>query len=327
MHQLDGARVLVVGGAGFLGSHVVDQLTATPAREIVVLDNFVRGTRENLRDAVGDPRVSVVEGSVTDLDLLHRLMEGTDYAFHLAALWLYECVNEPRSALEVNVVGTYNVVEAAADAGVKKVVYSSSASVYGDAAFTPMTEEHPFNNRTMYGATKIAGEQFFRAFNEQRGLNYVGLRYMNIYGPRMDDKGTYVSVIVKVLDRIDAGQPPIIFGDGSQAYDFVHVTDVARANVLALTADASDEFFNIGIGVKTTIRELVDELLRITGSDLEPEYRPGEQMFVTHRVGSTEKAERLLGFRARIALEDGLRSILEWRRAGAAARMQSAPAG
>jgi UDP-glucose 4-epimerase len=327
MHQLDGARVLVVGGAGFLGSHIVDQLTDTPVREIVVLDNFVRGTRENLRDAVRDPRVSVVEGSVTDLDLLHRLMEGTDYAFHLAALWLYECVNEPRSALEVNVVGTYNVVDAAADAGVKKVVYSSSASVYGDAAFTPMTEEHPFNNRTMYGATKIAGEQFFRAFNEQRGLNYVGLRYMNIYGPRMDDKGTYVSVIVKVLDRIDAGQPPIIFGDGSQAYDFVHVEDVARANILALTADASDEFFNIGIGVKTTIRELVDLLLRITGSDLEPEYRPGEQMFVTHRVGSTEKAERLLGFRAVIPLEEGLRSILEWRRAGAAARMQSAPAG
>ena len=327
MHQLDGARVLVVGGAGFLGSHIVDQLTDSRVSEIVVLDNFVRGTRENLRDAVRDPRVSVVEGSVTDLDLLRRLMEGTDYAFHLAALWLYECVNEPRSALEVNVVGTYNVVEAAADEGVRKVVYSSSASVYGDAAFTPMTEEHPFNNRTMYGATKIAGEQFFRAFNEQRGLEYVGLRYMNIYGPRMDDKGTYVSVIVKVLDRIDAGQPPIIFGDGSQAYDFVHVEDVARANILALTADASDEFFNIGIGVKTTIRELVDLLLRITGSDLEPEYRPGEQMFVTHRVGSTEKAERLLGFRAVIPLEDGLRSILEWRRAGAAARMQSAPAG
>ena len=327
MHQLDGTRVLVIGGAGFLGSHVVDQLTASPVHEIVVLDNFVRGTRENLRDAVRDPRVSVVEGSVTDLALLRELMQGTDYAFHLAALWLYECVNEPRSALEVNVVGTYNVVEAAADAGVKKVVYSSSASVYGDAAFTPMTEEHPFNNRTMYGATKIAGEQFFRAFNEQRGLNYVGLRYMNIYGPRMDDKGTYVSVIVKVLDRIDAGQPPIIFGDGSQAYDFVHVQDVARANILALTADASDEFFNIGIGVKTTIRELVDLLLQITGSDLEPEYRPGEQMFVTHRVGSTEKAEQLLGFRAVIPLEEGLRSILEWRRAGAAARMQSAPAG
>jgi UDP-glucose 4-epimerase len=314
MHQLDGARILVIGGAGFLGSHIVDQLTETPAREIVVLDNFVRGTRANLSKAVEDPRVSVVEGSVTDIALLRRLMDRTDYVFHLAALWLYECVHEPRSALEVNVVGTYNVIEAAADAGVKKVVYSSSASVYGDAAFTPMTEDHPFNNRTMYGATKIAGEQFFRAFNEQRGLDYAGMRYMNIYGPRMDYKGTYVSVIMKVLDRIDAGEPPVIFGDGSQAYDFVHVSDVARANILAMQADASDEFFNIGIGVKTTIRELVDRLLEITGSNLEPEYRPQEQMFVTHRVGSTEKAEDLIGFRAAISLDDGLRSVVAWRR-------------
>ena len=315
MHQIDGARVLVIGGAGFLGSHIVDQLTETPAREIVVLDNFVRGTRANLAAALKDPRVSLVDGSVTDLPLLRRLMAGTDHVFHLAALWLYECVHQPRSALEVNVVGTYNVVEAAAEAGVKKVVYSSSASVYGDAAFTPMTEDHPFHNRTMYGATKIAGEQFFRAFNEQRGLDYAGLRYMNIYGPRMDYMGTYVSVIMKVLDRIDAGEPPIIFGDGSQAYDFVHVADVARANILALTADASDEFFNIGMGVKTTIRELVELLLEITGSDLEPEYRPHEQMFVTHRVGSTEKAERLLGFHARIPLAEGLRSVVAWRRA------------
>jgi UDP-glucose 4-epimerase len=211
-------------------------------------------------------------------------------------------------------VGTYNVIEAAAAARVKKVVYSSSASVYGNAAFTPMTEEHPFNNRTMYGATKIAGEQFFRAFYEQQGLDYVGLRYMNIYGPRMDDKGTYVSVIMKVLDRIDQGLPPIIFGDGSQAYDFVHVDDVARANILALEADATDEFFNVGIGVKTTIKQLVDLLLAITGTDLVPEYRPEEQMFVTHRVGSTEKAEELLGFRATVALEDGLRSVVDWRR-------------
>jgi UDP-glucose 4-epimerase len=318
MHQLDGARVLVIGGAGFLGSHIVDQLTDTPAGEIVVLDNFVRGTRDNLAAAVRDDRVRVVEGSVADPSLLREQMEGVDYVFHLAALWLYECVHQPRSALEVNVVGTYNVVEAAADVGVKKVVYSSSASVYGDAAFTPMTEDHPFNNRTMYGATKIAGEQFFRAFHQQRGLDYAGLRYMNIYGPRMDRMGTYVSVIMKVLDRIDAGEPPVIFGDGSQAYDFVHVTDVARANILALTADATDEFFNIGIGVKTTIRELVDLLLEITGTDLEPEYLPQEQMFVTHRVGSTDKAEEMLGFRATIPLEEGLRSVVEWRQGSAA---------
>jgi UDP-glucose 4-epimerase len=223
-------------------------------------------------------------------------------------------VHEPRAALEVNVVGTYNVIEAAQQAGVRKVVYSSSASVYGDARESPMTEEHPFDNRTMYGATKIAGEQFFRAFNEQRGLDWVGLRYMNVYGPRMDYRGTYVSVIMKVLDRIEEGLPPVIFGDGSQAYDFVHVDDVARANVLALTSDATDELVNVGVGRKTTIRELVGKLLELTGSDLEPEYRPEEQMFVTHRVGSTEKAERLLGFRAEVPLERGLRSVVEWRR-------------
>jgi len=314
MPDIENARILVIGGAGFVGSHLVDQLTQEPVREIVVLDNFVRGTWDNLRRAVKDNRVRVVEGSITDLEMLRSLMQGTDYVFHLAALWLYECVHQPRAALEVNVVGTYNVVETAQQADVKKVVYSSSASVYGDALLTPMTEEHPFNNRTMYGATKIAGEQFFRAFYEQHGLDYVGLRYMNIYGPRMDYKGTYVSVIMKVLDRIDQGLPPIIFGDGSQSYDFIHVDDVAQANILALKSDATDEFFNIGMGVKTSINELVHLLLEISGSDLQPEYRPQEQMFVTHRIGSTEKAEQMLGFRAKIALDEGLRSVGEWRR-------------
>jgi UDP-glucose 4-epimerase len=313
MPNLEDSRILVIGGAGFVGSHIVDQLLAEPVREIVVLDNFVRGTRANLSESAPDKRVRIVEGSITDRTLLAELMQGTDYVFHLAALWLFECVYQPRSALEVNVVGTFNVVEAAHEAGVKKIVYSSSASVYGDAAFTPMTEDHPFHNRTMYGATKIAGEQFFRAFNEQHKLDYAGLRYMNIYGPRMDYKGTYVSVIMKVLDRIDAGEAPIIFGDGGQSYDFIHVADVARANILALKADASDEFFNVGMGVKTTINELVTMLLDITGSGLQPEYRPQEQMFVTHRVGSTEKAVQQLGFRASVPLEEGLRSVVEWR--------------
>ena len=279
-----------------------------------MLDDFVRGTPENLERAAVDPRVRVVEGSITDVQLIGSLLEPCDYVFHLAALWLHECVHEPRKALDVNVGGTYNVVEAARDSGVQKVVFSSSASVYGDAVAIPMTEEHPFNNRTMYGGTKIAGEQFFRAFHEKDGLDWVGLRYMNVYGPRMDYLGTYVSVIMKVLDRIDAGERPVIFGDGSQTYDFVHVDDVARANVLALECDATDELFNVGMGVKTTINELVSRLLEITGSDLEPEYRPEEQMFVTHRVGSTQKAERLLGFRAATPLDDGLRSVVEWRR-------------
>jgi UDP-glucose 4-epimerase len=304
------ARILVIGGAGFVGSHLVDQLLAEPVKEIIVLDNLVRGKKHNLINALNDPRVQLVEGSIMDLDLLKRLMQNTTYVFHLAALWLFECVHQPRSAVEVNIVGTYNVIETAHQAGVKKLIYSSSASVYGNALSTPMTEDHPFNNRTMYGATKIAGEQFLRVFYEQHKMSYVGLRYMNIYGPRMDYKGAYVSVVMKVLDRIDAGQPPVIFGDGLQAYDFVHVEDVARANVLALKSDSSDDFFNVGKGVKTTINELVGLLIELTGSRIKPEYRPNEQSFVTERLGSTEKAERLLGFRAAISLRDGLKSVI-----------------
>lgn len=314
MHDLTDSNVLVIGGAGFVGSHIVDQLLEEPVAKVTVLDNFVRGTRENLAEAAQDERVQVVDGSVLDRELLAELMSGSQYVFHLAALWLFECVHEPRKALEHNVVGTFNVVEAAQQAGVRKVVYSSSASVYGDALFTPMTEEHPFNNRTMYGATKIAGEQFFRAFHEQHGLDYVGMRYMNVYGPRMDYKGTYVSVIMKVLDKIDAGEPPVIFGDGSQAYDFIHVDDVARCNILAMKSEATDANYNVGTGVKTTIRELVDALLEITGSELEPEYRPQEQMFVTHRVGSIDAAERDLGFVAELPYREGLESIVAWRR-------------
>jgi UDP-glucose 4-epimerase len=319
MPSIEDSRILVIGGAGFVGSHIVDQLTAEPVREITVFDNLVRGSRNNLAGALADDRVTLVEGSVEDAGILTDLMHGTDYVFHLAALWLYECLHEPRRALEANVVGTYNVIEAAQEAGIQKVVYSSSASVYGDAVEEPMTEEHPFHNRTMYGATKIAGEQFFRAFHERHGLDYVGHRYMNIYGPRMDYRGTYVSVIMKVLDRLDEGLPPLIYGDGSHTYDFVHVEDVARANILSLKTDATDAFFNIGTGVGTTIRELVEMLLEITGSDIEPEYLPQEEVFVTNRVGSTELAERLLGFRAEKDLREGLESVVAWRRADRAA--------
>jgi UDP-glucose 4-epimerase len=314
MDALEGSTALVVGGAGFIGSHVVDELLRTPVRRVVVLDNLIRGSRENLVAALEDERVELVEGSILDRTLLAELARDSDSIFHLAALWLYECVHEPRKALEVNVEGTFNVLEAALEGGVKKVVFSSSASVYGDGLYDPIDEEHPFNNRTTYGATKIAGEQLFRAAREQHGLDYVALRYMNAYGPRMDYSGTYTSVIMKVLDRIAEGERPLVFGDGSQAYDFVHVRDVARSNVLALLSEATDDAFNVGTGVKTTINELVQLLLQITGSELEPEYLPQEEFFVTNRVGSTEKAERLLGFRSETSLEDGLRSVVDWRR-------------
>jgi UDP-glucose 4-epimerase len=315
MNALKGSRILLVGGAGFVGSHIVDQLLHEGPAEIRVLDNLVRGKASNLAKAMPSGKVTLIEGSLTDMVTLRAALRGVDYVFHLAALWLGECVSNPRAAVEVNVVGTYNVIEACKEAGVIRVVYSSSASVYGNALSIPMTEEHPFNNRTMYGATKIAGEQFFRAFNDMHKLNYAGLRYMNVYGPRMDYKGTYVSVIMKVLDKIDQGQRPVIHGDGSQAYDFVHVEDVARCNILAMKhPDVTDQFFNVGKGTKTTINELVQKLLKITGSSLQPEYLPQEHIFVTHRLGSTDKAEKLLGFKATKDLDEGLRSVVEWRR-------------
>jgi UDP-glucose 4-epimerase len=317
--ELNDKRIMLIGGAGLVGSHIVDQLTHEPVKEIVVYDNFVRGTRANLVEAVKSPKVRVVEASMTDREDLRRSLEGVDGVFLLASLWLGECVNEPRSAWEVNVLGSWNVVEACRDLGIQRIVYSSSASVYGNALFTPMTEEHPFNNRTTYGATKIAIEQMFRAIHEQHKLPYIGYRYMNIYGPRMDYEGTYVSVIMKALDRIFAGQRPVIFGDGSQMYDFIYVEDVAKANILGMQAGCVDEFFNIGMGVGTTINELVDMLLELTGSNLKPEYRPQEQSFVTQRIGSVDKAEKLLGFSADTPLLEGLRRVVKWRQSQRAA--------
>ncbi len=311
--ELTDKRIMVIGGAGLVGSYIVDQLTCEPVSEIVVYDNFVRGTRANLAQAIQNPKVRVVEASMTDRETLRREMQGIDGVFLLASLWLGECVNEPRSAWEVNVMGTWNVVEACRDLGVRRIVYSSSASVYGNALFTPMTEDHPFNNRTTYGATKIADEQMFRAIYQQHRLPYVGYRYMNIYGPRMDYQGTYVSVIMKVLDCIFEDNPPVIYGDGTQMYDFIYVGDVAEANILGMKADCTDEFFNIGMGIGTTINELVDILLDLTGSNLEPEYRPQEQSFVTYRIGSVDKAEKLLGFSAKTPLVEGLRKVVVWR--------------
>ena len=311
--KIEGSKILVVGGAGFIGSHIVDQLLAENPAEVRVFENLVRGKKHNIANSLKDPRVKLIEGTITDFPALQKAAEGVDGVFHLAALWLGECVNEPRKAIEVNVVGTFNVMEAARLAGVKRIVYSSSASVYGNALSTPMTEEHPFNNRTMYGATKIAGEQFFRAYNETHKQQYVGMRYMNVYGPRMDYKGTYVSVIMKVLDRIEQGLPPVIHGDGSQTYDFVHVEDVARCNILGMKADCADEFFNVGMGTSTTINELVQKLLALAGSPLKPEYHPQQHIFVTSRLGSIDKAQKLLGFRASVQLDAGLKSVVDWR--------------
>lgn len=311
--NLENKRIVVIGGAGLIGSHIVDQLCEENVKEIIVYDNFYRGNMGNLKEAIKNEKVTIIEGSITDREKLRKTLKDADGVFLLASLWLGECVNDPRSAWEVNVLGTWNVVEACRDFKVSRIVYSSSASVYGNALETPMTEDHPFNNRTTYGATKIACEQMFRAINEQDGLPFIGFRYMNVYGTRMDYEGVYVSVIMKVIDRIFDEKPPIIFGDGSQVYDFIYVEDVARANILGMKADCVDEFFNIGYGEGTTINELVEALLKLTNSKLDIEYKPQEASFVTHRIGSTNKAKDLIHFEAKISLMDGLKKVVAWR--------------
>lgn len=315
MTDIRGSRILVIGGAGFIGSHIVDALTGEDVNEIIVYDNFCRGTKENLEAALRDERVRVFDagGDILQPDILKAAMKGCDYVFHLAALWLLQCHDYPRSAFKVNVEGTFNVLEACRDEGIKRLVFSSSASVYGDALETPMTEDHAFNNRTFYGATKISGEAMARAFNERYGLSYAGLRYMNVYGPRQDYRGAYVSVIMKILDRIDQDLAPVVYGDGTQSYDFVFVEDVARANLLALKSDADDEFYNVGSGKGTSIRELCEMVLALTGSSLEIQFEPAGQTFVSRRVGSTRKAEKDLGFRSHVELEEGIRRLIEWR--------------
>jgi UDP-glucose 4-epimerase len=317
--DLDGKRFLVIGGAGLIGSHTVDALLGHDVAEVIVYDNFTRGREDNLAVALRDPRCRIFElgGDILHRDILAEAMRDIDGVFHFAALWLLHCWDYPRSAFEVNVAGTFNVVEACVAAGVRRLVYSSSASVYGDAVSEPMTEDHPYNNTTFYGATKIAGEHLIRALHHRfRGtdhhLDYVGLRYMNVYGPRQDARGAYVAVIMRVLDSIDRGVAPVVHGDGSQAYDFVHVRDCALANVCAMRSGATDRFYNVGTGVRTSIRELVERLLTATGSDLEIRFEPADRVFVTNRVGCPDNAAHDLGFRARISLQEGLDDLARW---------------
>ena len=314
--DLKGKRILVIGGAGFIGSHVVEELLKEDIKEVVIYDNFCRGSLENLTDAIKDPRCRIFEigGDILQTDILDTAMKDIDGVIHLAALWLQHCYEFPRSAFEVNIRGTFNVIEACVANGVERLIYSSSASVYGDALEEPMTENHPYNNWTFYGSTKIAGEHMFKAYHRRYGLNGVGLRYMNVYGPRQDYRGVYIAVIMKILDNIDNGLSPIVYGDGSQAYDFIYVGDTARANVCALKSDVPFGFYNVGRGIRTSIKELTEFTLRITDSDLPIQYEPEGQTFVTTRVGDTQLAEAELDFKWKVDLKDGLERLIEWRR-------------
>jgi UDP-glucose 4-epimerase len=316
--DIRGKKFVVVGGAGLIGSHAVESLLQHDVKEILVYDNFVRGRQENLAVALKDPRVRIydVGGDILQSDILESAIDGADGVFHLAALWLLQCHEYPRSAFDVNVRGTFNVMEACVKKGVKRLVYSSSASVYGDAVEEPMTEDHPFNNKNFYGATKICGEAMLRAFHHRYGLNYVGLRYMNVYGPRADYKGAYIAVIMKMLDAIDRGEGPTILGDGSEAFDFVAVEDCGLANVKAMQAETTDRFYNVGTGIRTSLKELAEKIVRLTGSMKGINYAPRSQAtLVRNRIGSPKRAKEEIGFDARIQLDEGLQQLIDWRKA------------
>ena len=316
--QIDGASILVTGGCGLVGSTTIDILLRehSPAR-IVILDNLVRGTLANVKEALEDPRVTLVQGDIRDAAKVHEVTRGMDAVIHMATLRITACAAEPREAFGVMCEGSFNVVEAAQVANVKKFVTASSASIYGLADVFPTPEEHhPYNNRTWYGASKIMLEGLLRSYNDMFGLPYVALRYFNVYGPRMDIHGKYTEVLVRWMERIAAGKPPLILGDGKQTMDFVYIDDVARSNIAALQSDVSDDVFNVASGTETSLRELAAALLAVMGSDLQPEYGPERAVNpVPRRLADTTRAEQLLGFRAHVGVEEGLARLVEWWRA------------
>ncbi len=332
VRDLAGATALVTGGAGTIGSTIVDQLLAAGAGEVRVLDNLVRGREGNLRDVLDDPRLRFVVGDIRDRDLVGDLTAGCDLVFHQAAIRITQCAEEPRLALEVLVDGTFNVLEAAQQAGVGKLVAASSASVYGLAEEFPTTErQHPYDNDTFYGAAKTFNEGMLRSFRAMYGTDYVALRYFNVYGPRMDIHGLYTEVLIRWMERITAGLPPLIFGDGTQTMDFVFTTDIARANLLAAASPVREGVYNVASGVETSLKGLAEALLRAMDSDLGVEHGPDRPVNgVTRRLASTAAAARDLGFTATVGLDDGLRQLVHWwqsERALDAAAAEKAAAG
>lgn len=329
-HSLRGATVLVTGGAGFVGSHIADQLFDAGAAEVRTLDNLVRGRRENLETAAAHRGLKVLVGDIRDREAVCSAVAGCDYVFHQAALRITLCADKPRECIDVLCTGTLNVFEAAVAAKVQKVVYASSASVYGAAEVFPTAESHhPYGNRTLYGAAKLFNEGIANAFYDGYGLPAVGLRYFNVYGPRMDLTGAYTEVFIRWLDCVDRNVRPVIHGDGSATMDFVYVGDVARANLLALAPNADDRVYNVASGDETSLLDLWRAVQRVTGAyHLEPEFHPPRKVNpVPRRLADTTRAERELGFAATVSLDEGVRRLVEWRREAnrAAARTVSDP--
>ena len=314
MHSLSDKRIFITGGAGMIGSHIAMQAIAKGVSEILVVDSFLRGRRENLASIEKTGKLRVVKGDITDRDLIREAMEGIDFVFHAAAIRITQCAEDPRYALDVMVDGTFNVLEAAVRSHVERIVVASSASVYGLANQFPTPESHhPYNDRTFYGVCKMFNEGMLRSFNDMYGLKYVALRYFNVYGPHMDVYGVYTEVLIRWMERIANGQPPLILGDGKQSMDFVNVHDVARAFLLAAECEVNDEVLNVGSGTETSLTELALMLIKVMGADLKPEYGPERKVSpVRRRLADTSKAKRLLGFEAQIGLEEGLRELVAW---------------
>ncbi len=315
MTNLTGKRILVTGGAGFIGSHIIDLLLGEFCESIVALDNFIRGRRENLADALGHANFSLVEGDLRDRPLLRKLVGAADVVFHQAALRITQCAAEPRAAIETMVDATFDLIELCTKTEIEKLIFASSASIYGAAETFPTPENHhPYADYTLYGSAKLFTEGMLRAFANTHGLNYVALRYFNVYGPRMDIHGQYTEVLICWMERIDAGLPPIIFGDGTQTMDFVDVRDVARANLAAAKSDVVDEAFNIGGGVETSLLELAAELAALMGRPtLTPEFQSARKVNpVERRLADTSKARRMLGFRPEVPLRAGLSNLIAW---------------
>ena len=318
-NNLRDANILVIGGAGFIGSFVVTELLKEPIKSVVVYDNFARGKKNYLNEQLTDARCSIypIGGDIREIDILNKAMENVDYVVCLAAMWLLHCKDFPRTAFDVNIAGTFNVLEACVKNNVKKLIWSSSASVYGDAVELPMTESHPFNNKNFYGASKIAGEAMCTAFNDRYELEVIGLRYMNVYGPHQDQTAAYTGVVPIMLNKIEANEAPIINGDGSHAYDFIYVEDVATCNVQALKSEKKHGFYNVGTEIQTSIKELCETILELKSSNLKVQYKPYSEddarALVQNRIGSKENAQKDLDFLYKYDLKSGLKELINWR--------------
>lgn len=314
MNDISNKTILITGGAGFVGSYIVEDLIKFNPKKIIIIDNMIRGSNVNMKNFINNPIVNFYEGDIRDQNLMEKLVKGCDYVYHLAALRINACASDPSAAFDVMLNASFNLAKLCVKYKIKKVIYSSTASVYGLAQNFPTPEtDNPYNNQTFYGAAKIWGEQLFRSFKFMYDLDYVALRYFNVYGPRMDTDGKYTEVMIKWLDCIRDSKAPLIFGKGDTTMDFVHVKDISQANIAALLNDVTDESFNVGNSVETSLKELLELLLEVNNSDLKPKYMDETSYNpVSKRIANINKAKTLLNYNPKYNLRDGLKELSDW---------------